>query len=44
MNTNNVVVVALKDSEAEDYPNICVAVVSFTCFMYFNAPKNTSQR
>jgi len=44
MNTNNVVVVALKESEAEDYPNICVVVVSFMCFVYFNAQKNTSQR
>jgi len=44
MKKNNIVRVALEESEVEDYPNICVVVVSFMCFMYFSALKNTSKR
>lgn len=45
MKKNNEVGVALKESEVEDYPNICVVLVLFMCFMYFSVPKKkTSQR
>jgi len=36
MKKNNIVGVALNESEVGDYPNICVVVISFMCFMYFS--------
>ena len=39
MKKNNIVDVALKESQLEDYSNICVVVVSFMGFMQFSALK-----
>ena len=44
MKKNNIVGVALKESVVEEYPNSCLVVVLFMCFLYISTMKNVSQR